>query len=51
VYREYPRVAIGDLPQLGDLPRAAFDAAAGTDKPAYSRTDVDWIAAARPTAG
>ena len=51
VYREFPRVAVGDLPQLGDLPRAAYEAAAGTDKPPHTRTDVAWAAPARPTAG
>lgn len=48
VYREFPRVAVGDLAQLGDLPRAAYDAAAGTDKPPHARVDVPWAAPARP---
>jgi hypothetical protein len=51
VYREYPRVAVGDLPQLGDLSRAAYEAAAGSDKPPHARVDVPWTAPARPTAG
>ncbi len=50
VYREYPRVAVGDLAQLGDQPRAAYDATAGTDKPPHSRVDVPWAAPARPNA-
>ena len=50
VYREYPRVAVGDLPQLGDLPRAAFEAAVGSDKSPHSRVDVPWAAPSRPTA-
>ncbi len=51
VYREYPRVAVGDLPQLGDAGRAAYEAAAGTDKPPHARVDIPWDAPARPTAG
>jgi hypothetical protein len=43
-------VPVGELPQLGDLPRAAYDAAVGTDKPPHARVDVEWVAAARPTA-
>lgn len=50
VYREYPRVAVGDLPQLGDLSRAAFEAAVGADKSPHSRVDVPWAAPSRPTA-
>ncbi len=48
IYREYPRVGVGDLAQMGDLPRAAYEAAAGTDKPPHARVDVPWAAPARP---
>nr|MCU0704837.1 protein kinase [Fimbriiglobus sp.] len=51
VYREFPRVAVGDLPQVGELARAAFEAAATTDKPPHARVDIPWTAPARPTAG
>ncbi len=48
VYREYPRLPIADLPQLGPAGESAYAAVAATDFPPHARHDVEWTAPGRP---
>jgi hypothetical protein len=51
VYREYPRLPIADLPQLGPAGESAYAAVAATDHPPHTRHDVAWTAPGRPVPG
>jgi hypothetical protein len=44
IYREYPRVELAALPQLGGTAREAFDAQLAADQLPHSRVDVPWAA-------
>ncbi len=48
VYREYPRLPIADLPQLGPAGESAYAAVTATDFPPHARHDVAWTAPGRP---
>lgn len=41
-YREYPQLALGDLPQLGPPGREAYQQLAAADHPPHARMDVPW---------
>ncbi|MBN9517919.1 protein kinase [bacterium] len=41
-YREYPRLELAGLPQLGQYAREAFDALLTGDHPPHARADVPW---------
>jgi len=48
VYREWPRVPLANLQQLGDTALAAYQAQLGTEHPPHARMDVGWVAPFRP---
>jgi serine/threonine protein kinase len=48
LYREWPRVPIANLQQLGDTALAAYQAQLGTEHPPHARTDIPWVAPFRP---
>ena len=50
LFREWPRVPLANLQQLGDTALAAYQAQLGTEHPPHSRTDVGWVAPFRPAA-
>jgi serine/threonine protein kinase len=41
-YREFPRLDLGDLPQLGDYAREAYVQMAAADHPPHARVDIPW---------
>jgi hypothetical protein len=41
-YREYPKLDLADLPQLGDYARDAYVQMAAADHPPHSRVDILW---------
>ena len=41
-YREFPRLDLGDLPQLGDFAREAYVQMAAADHPPHARVDIPW---------
>ena len=43
-YREFPRLELTDLPQLGEHGRAAAEALAALGHPTHSRIDIAWTA-------
>jgi serine/threonine protein kinase len=48
LYREWPRVPLANLQQLGDTALAAYQAQLGTEHPPHSRNDIAWLAPFRP---
>ena len=48
LYREWPRVPLANLQQLGDTALAAYQAQLGTEHPPHARADVAWLAPFRP---
>jgi hypothetical protein len=47
VFREYPRVPLADLPQLGPAAREAYQGQAATGVSPHARADTPWLAPVR----
>ena len=47
VYREYPRLPLADLPQLGPVAREAYLAQAAAGVPPHARADTPWLTPVR----
>ena len=41
-YREYPKLELADVPQLGEVGRDAYQQLLAGDHPPHSRTDIPW---------
>jgi hypothetical protein len=41
-YREYPKLLLAEMPQLGDAARDAYMTMAAAEHPPHTRTDVPW---------
>jgi len=50
IVREYPRVPISELAQLGPAGHDAYHAQLATEQPPHARTDVSWVAPMKPAA-